>query len=75
MLVDEAPADEALALCLAVSLHAAPQELAMVHVVVEDVVRDLLLRVGVGLGLGSGSGSGFGVRVSVRAMPAWRVAP
>ena len=52
VLVDEAPADEALALRLTVARHAAPQLLAVVHVVVEDVVRDLLLRGGVGVGVG-----------------------
>ena len=43
VLIDEAPADEALALRLAVARHAAPEELALVHVVLEHVVRDLLL--------------------------------
>ena len=58
MLVDEAPADEALALRLTVARHAAPQLLTVVHIVVEDVVRDLLLRGGVGVGVrGRGYGS------------------
>ena len=68
MLVDEAPADEALALRLTVARHAAPQLLAVMHIVVEDVVRDLLLRVGVkgwgwgwGWGWGQGQGQGLGL--------------
>ena len=57
MLVDEAPADEALALRLTVARHAAPQLLPVMHIVVEDVVRDLLLRGGVGVGV---RGRGYG---------------
>ena len=77
MLVDEAPADEALALRLTVARHAAPQLLPVVHVVVEDVVRDLLLRGGVGVGVGVMVRVMVMVRVrlGVRAMPAWRGAP
>ena len=59
MLVDESPADEALALRLAVARHAAPQQLAVVHVVLEDVVRDLLRRLGAGVGVAVG-GRGWG---------------
>ena len=59
VLVDEAPADEALALRLTVARHAAPQLLAVMHIVVEDVVRDLLLRGGVGVGV-RGRGRGYG---------------
>ena len=43
VLVEEAPADEALALRLAVARDAAPEEIALVRVVLEHVVRDLLL--------------------------------
>ena len=42
--VDETPADEALALRLAVALHSPPEMLAVVHIVLDDVLCDLLLR-------------------------------
>ena len=44
MFVDETPADEALALRLAVALHSPPEMLAVVHIVLDDVLCDLLLR-------------------------------